>query len=74
MDESVRLYWTLGSSSNLQGFKIFRKPQGGIFQQIASYRQSQPDWQDFTNYEYWDNALANGEAWTYRITMAIATM
>lgn len=69
MDESVRLYWTLGSSSNLQGFKIFRKPQGGIFQQIASYETNPSLMAGFTNYEYWDNALANGEAWTYRITM-----
>jgi hypothetical protein len=69
MDESVRLYWALGGSSNLEGFKIFRKPVGGIFQMIASY-ETDPSLQAGANsYEYWDHSVANGEAWVYRISM-----
>ena len=69
MTNSVRLYWTVGTSSNLQGFNVYRKPLGGEWEMIDSFQDNPSLISGSNSYEYWDLELQNHDHYVYRISM-----
>ena len=69
MTSSVRLYWTVGSQSGLEGFKIYRKTEGSDWEMIDNYVDNPLLAGGSNSYEYWDLELPHGTHYTYRISM-----
>lgn len=69
MTASVRLYWTVGSQSGLQGFNIYRKTADTDWEMIDSYLDNPLLTGGSSSYEYWDFDRPNGVHFTYRISM-----
>lgn len=69
MSSSVRLYWTVGSQSGLEGFQIYRKAQDSEWEMISTYLNNPMLVGGSSSYEYWDLELPNGTHYTYRISM-----
>lgn len=69
MDGRVRLYWAVAGQTNNQGFSIYRKPADGDYSLLDSY-QTNPALVNPTasSFEYWDENLANGSSWTYKVS------
>ncbi len=69
MSSSVRLYWTVGSQSGLQGFRIYRKTADSDWEMIDTYLDNPMLAGGSSSYEYWDLERPNGIHYTYRISM-----
>ncbi len=69
MTNSVRVYWSVGSSSALQGFNIYRKELDANWEMIDSYLTNPQLLAGNNSYEYWDLSLPNSQHYQYRISM-----
>ncbi len=69
MNNSVRLYWTVSSQSDLEGFQVYRKTENTAWQMIDTYLDNAALEPGSSSYEYWDLELSNGTHYTYRISM-----
>lgn len=72
MSSSVRLYWTIGTQSGVQGYNIYRKTVDSAWEMIDTYSANPVLVGGNYSYEYWDFSSPNGVHYTYRISMVDA--
>ncbi|MDY0336764.1 MAG: T9SS type A sorting domain-containing protein [Candidatus Cloacimonadaceae bacterium] len=73
MSNGVRIFWTVGGQSGLQGFKIHRIGSDGTDAIIASYETDPSLVVGNTNYEYWDLFALPGVDYSYTLGMVDGT-
>ena len=73
MQGAIRVYWTVGGQSGLQGFKIHRRAGNNPYELIASYEDDPMLLVGSTSYEYWDTTVEYGVHYTYTLGMVNAT-
>lgn len=74
VNNSVRLYWQVGTQTGNQGFKVYRRVGDGVYDLLDSY-QANPALTNPTasSFEWWDNGVTNGEFYTYMISTTNAS-
>ncbi len=69
LDGTVRLYWQVNGQTNNQGFKIYRRDAVSNFTLVDSWLTNPALANPTANsFEWWDNEVTNGSAYTYKIS------